>query len=155
MNLYEEILARLQNGEEADKIADELVGALNKAKNDHESNSLAKQREADMISDMEVILELVHDFIEDYYCETEEDSAKLEECFKDLDAKSVITTLEEAGAMAVQLTESLNDLEALFNQQVKCPKGAKTIKTPSLKFEVGSKKDADHIINTFLKSIGL
>lgn len=155
MNLYEEILSRLQSGEEADKIADELVEALNKAKNDHESNSLAKEREANMISDMEVILELVHDFIEDYYCETEEDLAKLEECFKDCDAKSVIAAIEEAGAMAIQFTESLNDIEALFNQKIKCPKGAKTIKTPSLKFEIGSKKDADQIINSFLKSIGL
>lgn len=166
----EEILAMLRDGKDADDIAKQLVDALNDAQADYEDEKAKEaeakakaeqeaQIEADKIDDMQVILDLIHDFILEYYCEDEKDIDQLGKIFEQFTPEEVIKQVEEAGAMALELTKSFGDIEKLLNSPskfvIKTPldfdfKPAVKVKTPAQ-----IKKDADATINAFLKSIGL
>ena len=148
-----DILARLQNGERAEDIANELVSALNAANNEYNKEQATRQaeaearakREAAKIADMQDILDLLHDFCIDYYCDDKEDINAVEEAFAELTAETVITMVEEAGAAALDMEKRLKEFERLIGSFNVAP--TKTIKV--------DKKNADTVINNFLKSIGL
>lgn len=147
-----EILARLQNGEKAEDIANELINALNSANDEYnkaQANAEAKaKREAKKMQDMQNILDLMHDFCIEYYCDNNEDIDAVEVAFADLTAENVITMVEEAGAAALEFEaqlKSFNDMLAktpLFK-----PEEPKVIKV--------KKSDADAVIKSFLKTMGL
>ena len=144
-----EILARLQNGEKAEDIASELVNALNEANNTYLKEQEAKRveneakakREANKVKDMQEIVDLLHDFCIEYYCDNNEDMDAVEEAFAELTAENLIAIIEETGAIALDMEKKMKDIEKLF--------GAAPVKT--LKVD----KNTDSIINNFLKSIGL
>ena len=154
-----DILTRLQNGEKAEDIANELVSALNDAAKAYNEEVTAKKaedeakakREAKKIADMQDILDLLHDFCIDYYCDNNEDINAVEEAFNELTAKNVLAMVEEAGAAVLDMEKKLKDIEKLFGTFNATP--VKKIKVD--KDFVPVKKTADAVINSFLKSIGL
>lgn len=151
-----DILTRLQNGEKAEDIANELVSALNDAAKAYNEEVAAKKAEDEAkakkkVADMQDILDLLHDFCIDYYCDNNEDINAVEEAFNELTAENVLAMVEEAGAAVLDMEKKLKDIEKLFGSFNAAP--VKTIKID--KDFVPGKKDADAVISSFLKSIGL
>lgn len=154
-----DILTRLQNGEKAEDIANELVSALNDAAKAYNEEAAAKKaedeakakREAKKVADMQDIVDLLHDFCIEYYCDNNEDINAVEEAFNELTAKNVLAMVEEAGAAVLDMEKKLKDIEKLFGSFNAAP--VKTIKID--KDFVPSKKNADAVIGSFLRSIGL
>ena len=140
-----DILTRLQNGEKAEDIANELINALNDA-----NDAYNKEVEAKKVADMQDILDLLHDFCIEYYCDSNEDINEVEAVFDEFTAEKVIEIVEEAGAAVLELNEQLKDIEKMF--------GAFPFSKPTVELKVGkdaTPADADAVIGKFLKSIGL
>ena len=159
-----DILARLQNGENAEAIANELITALNEANDLYTAEVVAKQKaeaataakNQKKVTDMQDILDLLHDFCIEYYCNDNKDIDAVEEAFADLTAEKVIQMVEEAGETVALLEEHLKGIEKMFADNPFFP-----IKKPEVEIKVDkdavpiSKADADFVIKSFLKSIGL
>ena len=152
-----DILTRLQNGEKAEDIANELINALNDA-NDAYNKEVEAESEvkAKKVADMQDILDALHDFCIEYYCNDSKDIDAVEEAFADLTAEKVIQMVEEAGETIALLEEHLKGIEKMFADNPFFP-----IKKPEVEIKVDkdavpmSKADADFVIKSFLKSIGL
>ena len=149
-----DILTRLQNGEKAEDIANELINALNDANDAYNKEVEAKKAESETkakkVADMQDILDLLHDFCIEYYCDSNEDINEVEEAFDDFTAEKVIEIVEEAGSAVLELNEQLKDIEKMF--------GAFPFSKPTVELKVGkdaTPADADAVIGKFLKSIGL
>ena len=148
-----EIRTRLQNGESAEDIANELIAALNDANDEYNKAQAAQKaeaeakakREAKKVADMQDILELLHDFCIEYYCESNDDINAVEEAFDELTAEKIIAMVEEAGAAVLDMEKRFKEVEKLFGGFGDIP--VKTIKV--------DKKNADAVISNFLKGIGL
>lgn len=157
-----DILTRLQNGESAEAIANELIGALNDANATYEAEVAAKRKaEAESaakdkkkLADMQDILDLLHDFCIDYYCESNEDINAVEAAFADLTAEKVIAMVEEAGAAALELEKQLKDIEKMFSAAPFFG-GVKPVELKADKDKVPANGNADAIIGSFLNSLGL
>ena len=152
-----DILTRLQNGEKAEDIANELINALNDA-NDAYNKEVEAESEvkAKKVADMQDILDALHDFCIEYYCNDSKDIDAVEEAFADLTAEKVIQMVEEAGETVALLEEYLKGIEKMFADNPFFP-----IKKPEVEIKVDKdavpmrKADADFVIKSFLKSIGL
>ena len=149
-----DILTRLQNGEKAEDIANELINALNDANDTYNKEVAAKKAESETkarkVADMQDILDLLHDFCIEYYCDNNEDINEVEAVFDEFTAEKVIEIVEEAGAAVLELNEQLKDIEKMF--------GAFPFSKPTVELKVGkdaTPTDADAVIGKFLKSIGL
>lgn len=149
-----EILTRLQNGEKAEDIANELINALNDANDAYNKEVEAKKAESETkakkVADMQDILDLLHDFCIEYYCDSNEDINAVEEAFDDFTAEKVIGIVEEAGAAVLKFDEQLKDIEKMFGT---FPFGKSTVELRLDKDATPA--DADAVIGKFLKSIGL
>ena len=155
-----DILTRLQNGEKAEDIANELISALNDANDAYNKEAAAKKAEdeakAKKVADMQDILDALHDFCIEYYCNDSKDIDAVEETFADLTAEKVIQMVEEAGETIALLEEHLKGIEKMFADNPFFP-----IKKPEVEIKVDkdavpmNKADADFVIKSFLKSIGL
>ena len=149
-----DILTRLQNGEKAEDIANELINALNDANDAYNKEVEAKKAESEAkakkVADMQDILDLLHDFCIEYYCDSNEDINAVEEAFDEFTAEKVIEIVEEAGAAVLKFDEQLKDIEKMFGT---FPFGKSTVE---LKVDKdATPADADAVIGKFLKSIGL
>ena len=149
-----DILTRLQNGEKAEDIANELINALNDANDTYNKEVAAKKAESEVkakkVADMQDILDLLHDFCIEYYCDSNEDINEVEAAFDEFTAEKVIEIVEEAGAAVLELNEQLKDIEKMF--------GTFPFSKPTVELKVGkdaTPADADAVIGKFLKSIGL
>ena len=149
-----DILTRLQNGEKAEDIANELINALNDANDAYNKEVEAKKAESEVkakkVADMQDILDLLHDFCIEYYCDSNEDINEVEAVFDEFTAEKVIEIVEEAGAAVLELNEQLKDIEKMF--------GTFPFSKPTVELKVGkdaTPADADAVIGKFLKSIGL
>ena len=149
-----DILTRLQNGEKAEDIANELINALNDANDAYnkevEAKKVESETKAKKVADMQDILDLLHDFCIEYYCDSNEDINEVEAVFDEFTAEKVIEIVEEAGAAVLELNEQLKDIEKMF--------GAFPFSKPTVELKVGkdaTPADADAVIGKFLKSIGL
>lgn len=152
-----DILTRLQNGEKAEDIANELINALNDANDAYNKEIEAKKAESEAkakkVADMQDILDLLHDFCIEYYCDSNEDINAVEEAFDDFTAEKVIEIVEEAGAAVLELDEQLKDIEKMFDT---FPFGKLSKPTVELRLDKdATPADADAVIGKFLKSIGL
>ena len=152
-----DILTRLQNGEKAEDIANELINALNDANDAYNKEVEAKKAESETkakkVADMQDILDLLHDFCIEYYCDNNEDINAVEEAFDDFTAEKVIEIVEEAGAAVLELNEQLKDIEKMFDT---FPFGKLSKPTVELRLDKdATPADADAVIGKFLKSIGL
>ena len=149
-----DILTRLQNGEKAEDIANELINALNDANDAYNKEVEAKKAESETkakkVADMQDILDLLHDFCIEYYCDNNEDINEVEAAFDEFTAEKVIEIVEEAGAAVLKFDEQLKDIEKMFGT---FPFGKSTVE---LKIDKdATPADADAVIGKFLKSIGL
>ena len=149
-----DILTRLQNGEKAEDIANELINALNDANDTYNKEVAAKKAESETkakkVADMQDILDLLHDFCIEYYCDSNEDINEVEAVFDEFTAEKVIEIVEEAGAAVLELNEQLKDIEKMF--------GAFPFSKPTVELRLdkdATPADADAVIGKFLKSIGL
>ena len=152
-----DILARLQNGEKAEDIANELINALNDANDTYNKEVAAKKAEseakANKVADMQDILDLLHDFCIEYYCDNNEDINEVHAAFNELTAEKVIEIVEEAGAAVLELD---SQLDKWLNTFPTFPFGK--LSKPTVELKVGkdaTPADADAVIDKFLKSIGL
>ena len=145
-----DILTRLQNGEKAEDIANELINALNDANDAYNKEVAESEAKAKKVADMQDILDLLHDFCIEYYCDSNEDINEVEEVFDEFTAEKVIEIVEEAGAAVLKFDEQLKDIEKMFGT---FPFGKSTVE---LKVDKdATPADADAVIGKFLKSIGL
>lgn len=151
----EDILTRLQNGEDANDIAKEMVEALNTANDQFKKEEEAKAKKAETnaqkIAAMQNILDALHDFCIEFYCESNEDIDAVEEAFADLTAEKIIDIVEEAGATVLKFEEQLKDIEKMFGNM---PKPTVEVKVDKNTVPI-SKADADFVIKSFLKTMGL
>lgn len=149
-----DILTRLQNGEKAEDIANELINALNDANDAYnkevEAKKVESETKAKKVADMQDILDLLHDFCIEYYCDNNEDINAVEEAFDEFTAEKVIEIVEEAGAAVLKFDEQLKDIEKMFGT---FPFGKSTVELRLDKDATPA--DADAVIGKFLKSIGL
>ena len=137
-----DILARLQNGENADAIAQEFADALNGAIQKRNEEKAAADRKANKVATLTYILDEIIEFVEEFYPEfiVDEDLEITPE-----DVENVIEVLDVYTPKFKELQESLANLEASTSKP-----------SPSLKKELPvSFKIDDNPINTFLKVNGL
>ena len=135
-----EILARLQNGESMDTIANEISSLLNSAKDAYEAEEAAKRAEAESakrveeckVQEMEDIIELIADWAHTYYDVDPE-------LFDLITAEDVIKIIEECKAYV----DAMEKLAASL--------GTKIEKAPA---KAALKKDPAREIEQFLKSMG-
>lgn len=131
-----DILARLQAGENAQAIADEMAKMLNDANAEFET---AKRAEADKKADKEAAANLIVDAILDYINIVDPDlCAKLDEA--DLDTAEVMTALDQI----IEMLSALKGLTDLLEKPAEKPAKV-TVK----------RANPDKVINDFLNSIGL
>ena len=64
---YEEILAQLKNGANADDIANSFIEALNKAQKEYDDQAVVDAAQAAKIADTSSLLELITDYLAKYY----------------------------------------------------------------------------------------
>ena len=131
------ILARLQNGEDVQKIADEMAAIINAANKTYTDQKAAeeaakKQNEVQKKKDLQAILDMFADWFQTHY--GVETKGKLE-------AEAVLDLIDSIK----EYVEALKDLESMFG--IKKP-AVKVIKSNT------KPKSADEQINDFLKSMG-
>lgn len=137
------ILARLQNGEDAQKIADEMAAALNKVNKiysdqkakEEADRAAAKRAEVQKKEDLQEILDMFADWFKIYYGI----EAKAE-----LEADAVLELIDSIK----EYVEALKGIEAMF--------GVKNATKPAVKVIKSNTKpaNADETINAFLKKMG-
>lgn len=88
-----EVIKRLQNGEALDEIADSMITVLNDAANEYEKSKLNIERE-NKISDMTAILDLVHDYLLDYYTNSHAEINTINEFFSDKMVEKVVDEMD-------------------------------------------------------------
>ena len=157
----EDILARLQNGEDAGDIADEVIRVINTAneqfQKEEERKAKAKAaeahaKEAQKLKDLQEIIDLMHDFCIEYYCDTDEDINTVQAAFATLDAKSVNKMLDEIGVYAVKMAEMQKHMDTLLGGVFGTPK---VKKAPKKGAPAPETRTADVVISDFLSSMGL
>ena len=147
----EDILARLHNGEDVDAIAQEMTDALNDANDQFQKEEEAKKgKELQKLADLQSILDAMHDFCIEYYCDDAEDINTVHAAFATLDAKSVDKMIEEAGAYAVRMAEMQKHMDTLFGGLF----GTPVVKKVSKK-STPETRTADAVISDFLSQMGL
>lgn len=133
------ILARLQNGEDAQKIADEMaamINAANKIYSDQKAKEAEEKAQAEKAAvqkkeDLQEILDMFADWFNTYYGI----DAKSE-----LDAETVLSLIDSIE----EYLNAIKDLEKAFNVKP----AAKPVK------KIVKAKSADETINQFLKNMG-
>ena len=131
------ILARLQNGEDAQKIADEMAAVLNQANKAYADQKAAeeaakKRNEVQKKEDLQEILDLFTEWFKTYYGI----DAKGE-----LEADAVLELIDSIK----DYVEALKDLEAIFDIKKPAVKATKSNTKP---------KTADEQIRDFLNKMG-
>ena len=140
-----DILARLQNGEDAQVIADEFAKLLNSANKAYteeqkkaEAEAKAKQIQQDKEDELDEILEYLREWMCRYYPKHE---GIILESFGETSTKDVIASIDA-------IFELIDvGFASLIN--IKSPVVKKTAGTTGRKA-----KSADDVINDFLKSVG-
>lgn len=132
-----DILARLQNGEDVQKIADEMAAIINAANKTYADQKAAeeaakKQNEVQKREDLQEILDLFMDWMNAHYGIGNKG---------DVTADQVIELIESLQ----EYIEAIKDLEAIFGAK-NAPKVIKKSAKPAA--------SADDTINQFLKNMG-
>ena len=133
------ILARLQNGEDAQKIADEMAAMINstiKTYNDQKAAEEVKKAAIQKKEELQEILDLFADWFNTYYGI---------DARGELEADAVLELIESVQ----EYIKAMNDLGAVLGvKKPAAPVGSKIIKSST------PPKTADDKINDFLKNMG-
>ena len=132
------ILARLQNGEDAQKIADEMaamINAANKAYADQKAEeeaarAAAKRAESQKKEDLQEIIDLFIEWLSTYYGVDSQ---------VELTADQVLEVIDSV----FEYVEAMKSLESMFTKKV-----------PTKVIKSNTKPNADETINDFLKKMG-
>lgn len=149
MNFESSILEALKAGKTVDELASEYSKALNEAvKRKEEEDAKAKVSEK-KIEDMNEILDLIDEFVINYYPEYKDMVGNVE-------SKAVIELLDET----LPLLKELKDLaEVLGIDKEDCAYSKLKEKTvpfsKTLSRDALSAKDVDKVLNDFMKKMGL
>lgn len=142
-----DILARLQNGESADAIAQSFADALNGAiQKQQEEKAAEAKRHEDKVAALTDIIDNVIDFIEEFYPDMIPNGVDLE--FSAEDVEGVIEALDDSIPKFKELGAALADLEAL----AKKPEVGRVVSHKPATFTATVNGDA---ITNFLKANGL
>ena len=142
--LKNEILTRMQNGETADAIAQEMTDALNAARDEFLKEKEADAKQQLKINDMQKILDAIYNFCYTHYCETEEDIELLDQVFEENTAESLLKQLEDLSTVVTELAPMCS-----FGFGFSTPKAKTKEKTKT------NTKTPDETITSFLKGLGL
>lgn len=132
------ILARLQNGEDAQKIADEMAAALNKVNKiysdqkakEEADRAAAKRAESQKKEDLQEIIDLFMEWLSTYYgVDTQ----------TELTADQVLELIDSI----FEYVEAMKGLESMFAK-----------KAPVKVIKSNTKPNADETINQFLNKMG-
>ena len=132
------ILARLQNGEDAQKIADEMAAALNKVNKiyadqkakEEADRAAAKRAESQKKEDLQEIIDLFMEWLSTYYgVDTQ----------IELTADQVLELIDSI----FEYVEAMKGLESMFAK-----------KAPVKVIKSNTKPNADETINQFLNKMG-
>ena len=131
------ILARLQNGEDAQKIADEMATALNQANKAYADQKAAeeaakKQNEVQKKEELQEIIDLFMEWLETFY------GVKVDE---EVPADSVIELIDSLK----EYIDAFKGLEAMLGAKKPATKVIKSNTKPA---------NADETINAFLNKMG-
>lgn len=145
-----DILARLQAGEDAQKIADEMADILNAANKTYTDQkeaeqkrleaerkakeAAAKQTKARQKKEADALMEAIGKWVVKYYATTPEEEKKYKSVLAGLDGEVLITIADEA----INAAKLYGKMESIFDVK---PVGKK-------------KKTADDVIADFLKECG-
>lgn len=88
-----EVIKRLQNGETLDEIADSMIAVLDDAANEYEKSKINIERE-NKIADMTAILDLIHDYLLDYYTNSHTEINTINEFFSDKMVEKVVDEMD-------------------------------------------------------------
>ncbi len=130
------ILARLQNGEDAQKIADEMAAMINAANRTYEEQKAEEARKTNDIQkkkDLQMILDDLAVWFGAYYNVDEA-------VWAEITADEVLELIDSCQGYI----KAINDLASVLTDKKVETKPVKVIKT----------KDADEILNAFLKRQG-
>ena len=140
------ILARLQNGEDAQKIANEMAAMMNAANKMYTDQKAAEEAakaeaakaEVQKREDLQEILDMFCDWFGTYY------KMDVEELKAELEADAVLELIDSIK----EYVEALKGIEAMF--------GVKNATKPAVKVIKSNTKpaNADETINAFLKKMG-
>ena len=137
-----DILAKLQNGETPESIANELTKILNGGmalKKEQDARDKAKQMEAQKYEDFQAILDEMCDFLATYYNELYPDG--------------IAVTAEEVLPTVDNMFKALGSLSALLDTRETELKPTPTPKT-AVSQPTRSARTADAIVNDFLRKMG-
>lgn len=140
-----DILARLQAGEDAQKIADEMANILNAANKTYidqkeaeqkrkAKEAAAKQMEARKKREADTLMETIGKWVIKYYTTSPEEEKKYNDVLANLDGEVLITIADEA----INTVKLCGRLESIFDVK---PVGK-------------NKKTADDVIADFFKEMG-
>ena len=142
-----DILARLQNGEDAQAIADEFAKMINNANKIYteeqkkaEAEAKAKQIQKDKEDELAIILEDLKDWMRHYYPKYDKEILK---SFEETTTEDVISMINSI----FDLMDSLSGIDALL----KSPVAEKTAEKVATK---RSKASPDEILSNFLADMG-
>ena len=132
------ILARLQNGEDAQKIADEMaamINAANKAYADQKAEeeaarAAAKRAESQKKEDLQEIIDLFMEWLSTYYGVDTQIEVTADQVLEVIDS-------------VFEYIEAMKSLETMF-----------TKKAPTKVIKSNTKPNADETINAFLNKMG-
>lgn len=100
----EDLLARLQNGDTAEDLADEFIAAMNEAEDaykvENEAAEKAAKLEAEKLADAEQVAEDIHNFFLKWYPDHAQDGAPL------------------TGEMVISLLESTIETKAMMDKVI-------------------------------------
>lgn len=138
-----DILARLQNGEDAQKIADEMAATLNLANKTYEDQKAkaeaeAKRAEIQKKEELQDILDMFVDWFGTYYGI---DTAEVKE---ELAADQVIELIDSLK----EYIDAIKGLESMFDKKPAVKPAVKVIKSNT------KPANADETINAFLNKMG-
>lgn len=107
-----EILTRLQNGENADAIATEFTNALNGAVQEQAKADAARKKENEKLADAQAIVDMICDFLDKWYPE-------IGTAGQIVDAADVLEALDQVMPELTAMTKLLAKLDKVLDEPVK------------------------------------
>lgn len=108
----EDILARLQNGETPEAIADSFTNALNGAVQEQAKQDAARLKENEKLADAQAIVDMTCDFLDKWYPEV----GTAGQC---VDAADVLEVLDQVIPELTAMTKLLAKLDKVLDEPVK------------------------------------
>ena len=123
-----EILARLQNGEDPQKLAETIANALNEAIVEYEQQEKQKRLEAakaqQKINEAQKVINVTLDFLEAYYPQLVNDTVR-----KEVTGELLIQMIEESVKEINKINQSIKGLEDLYKDYEALQKTSKPYMT--------------------------